>query len=64
MHTAIPAHLLPIGSAIHIRTMGSRKRSAPFTIESYFIGADGTWQFKAVDLAGWVHMDSIDTLSP
>jgi hypothetical protein len=58
----LPGNLPPIGSTIHIRTMGKRKPAMPHTIESYYLLSDGTWSFKARDFAGWVHIDSVDTL--
>ncbi len=59
----IPDNALPIGSTVHIRTMGRRKPAVPHTIESYSMGADGVWSFKARDFAGWTHIDTVDTLS-
>lgn len=61
--TRLPDWAPAIGSTVKLHTNGKRKAPVPHTIESYSVSPnDGTWIFKAVDFAGWSHIDTVDAL--
>ena len=61
---ALPEWAPQVGATVHIRANGPRRPAIPYTLESYSIGADGAWIFKAVDFAAWSYIGEVSELEP
>jgi hypothetical protein len=58
----LPEWVPVIGSTVHLRYEGSRRRPVPHIIMAYKEVEPGDWVFKAVDPYGWTLTDGINTL--